>query len=428
MRKLSNVLFCLCFMLIGFISTAQTSKCACACEQNLLKNPGFQGGTSSPMTNSNLPDWSKSYKSPDYSTAIGCKDPGVVSMWGNKTVGEGIHQTISNLVTGNTYRVSFSMKANVIGTRPKYAQIKIRASDALFSSNPSPSVNVVGISRVVQSTEGWVCITLNDWIATGNFTILTISVENEYAQNDGEKTSNASIDNICLQNIPKRCTIEGPPYVCASNVPATYTITPTVGNKCEPLMLTTLGGTAIPSSSSTITYTSTTTSLTITSINNYCGKVRVVAKKCLKCPNEPLLFKEITILPKLNPTTDLTIKTVGPLITLEATGAPTSICSTSTGIQIDHQWELMEGVDGSTNCEIKGEYSGTKVSVCGPKWNTEPSGPILFSCSGLQSGKTYVLMHGVYYKDYKCGWYEKRKCFRLDGSTLRLIGEKSIVK
>ena len=200
--KFDDLLLIVGFSIICFNAYAQSpvptpqpaTQCACACENNVVKNSSFQNGTNM----DNLPNWKTSYGSPDYSTTVGCKDAGQIGLWGNKTVGEAFNQTLSpQIEKGKTYRLSFSMKSRQVGNRPNYAQIKIRASNSALATNATTAA-VVGITRKVTVSEGWVCITLPIWVADKNYSILTVSVENEFSVNDGEKTSAASIDNICL--------------------------------------------------------------------------------------------------------------------------------------------------------------------------------------------------------------------------------------
>ncbi|MEM1319230.1 MAG: S8 family serine peptidase [Bacteroidota bacterium] len=181
------------------------------CENNLLQNGDFQEGKNGRITDSNLPGW-KPINSPRFSPHQEDGNTGFVSMWGNKVVGQGIYQVLKKpLEKGKTYKLSFSVHARQVKERPDYAQLQVRAANTLIQKPNSCEQNncqIIGVSRKVAVKEGWVNIIMTGEV-TDNFDYLIFTPENEFAVNDGEKTSALWLDNICLKEAEK---VESPSY------------------------------------------------------------------------------------------------------------------------------------------------------------------------------------------------------------------------
>lgn len=173
------------------------------CKENLLKNGDFQKGINGKIQGDNVPFW-QPIKTPIYSLKQGSGNPGFISMWGNKVVGQGIYQILKKpLEKGKVYQLSFSFQARQVKERPDYAQIKVRASSkpiAKPNACNNSNCEVIGLSRKINVKEGWVNITMT-LEANNHFDHLIFTPENEFALNDGEKTSAVWLDNVCLKEV-----------------------------------------------------------------------------------------------------------------------------------------------------------------------------------------------------------------------------------
>jgi hypothetical protein len=172
------------------------------CTGNLLRNGTFSEGLkvvgNGSMPPSAVDGWATASRDPQVVSARGCETPGYVAMWGNKVVGEAIRQTLTHpLEVGKTYRLTACVRyANPSPAGP--VRLKARASRGALPSYTASSA-VIGVTAPVSSMN-WVQVTLPDWTASaGNLDTITLSVENEFAVNDGAKTSWAHVDNVCLQ-------------------------------------------------------------------------------------------------------------------------------------------------------------------------------------------------------------------------------------
>jgi hypothetical protein len=90
--------------LIPFYSNAQVT----SCPGNILKNGDFtsfkiNGGTNFPP--STVANRDPSSNTPQIDSGMGCGDPGFISMWGTKAVGESVNQTGLWILAGHTCEI-----------------------------------------------------------------------------------------------------------------------------------------------------------------------------------------------------------------------------------------------------------------------------------------------------------------------------------
>jgi PKD domain len=188
-----------------FPSNAQTP----FCPGNLLKNGDFSTGIvvvgSGNFPPSTVPSWSSAFGStPQISAGPGCNgNPGFISMWGNKTVGEAIQQSGLNIQVGHTYKLSACVKwLNNNPSLPNYVRFNVRASIGnltSYSATPPPG-SQIGVTSNITSTN-WTSITLPNWMANAAYNTITINPENDNTANDGNTVSWGQIDSICLQEV-----------------------------------------------------------------------------------------------------------------------------------------------------------------------------------------------------------------------------------
>ncbi len=190
----------------------------CKCSNNLLQDGGFQnlsvtgsGSTPSNISSSSSP-WQPGYKTPQWSNNIqpAC-DKGVVSMWGNKTVGESIHQNGLSFTPG-TYTVKFTARF----VNPTSLSTFVRLKLATYTGSGAPSTyDPAGLASVNISSGSWETYSFTFSTAAANS--ISLHPENDYTNNDGAYVSWIQIDNICIE---KACKI--PDEKCNPN----FTVSP----------------------------------------------------------------------------------------------------------------------------------------------------------------------------------------------------------
>jgi len=122
-------------------------------------------------------------------------------MWGNKTVGEGIKQTV-NIQAGHTYKLSACVRVDTSNpVLPNYVRFNVRAWPPGGAITYTGTAPVIGLTGNITATT-WTPVTLPNWTAHANLDTITINPENDNTANDGNTVSWGWIDNVCLQEVP----------------------------------------------------------------------------------------------------------------------------------------------------------------------------------------------------------------------------------
>lgn len=187
-----------------FENSITSGKIDCNCNNNILRDGGFENlsvnpGTSDISTTSS--PWKQNTYSPQWSPNLSCCNKGMVSMWGNKTVGESIVQNGISIVNGQTYTIKVTARFANPTSLSTFVRLKLSAFNG-----PSAAVynrpDVIGVTSDISSTS---CATYTfTWTATGNFNSIQLQPENDYTQNDGAYVSWIQVDNVCIE---KTCKI-----------------------------------------------------------------------------------------------------------------------------------------------------------------------------------------------------------------------------
>ena len=175
------------------------------CPGNLLLNGDFATGVvavgSGNFPPSTVPNWSSAFGTPQILTSMGCGNSGFVKMWGNKTVGEGIKQTV-NIQAGHTYKLSACVRVDTSNpVLPNYVRFNVRAWPPGGAITYTGAAPVIGLTGNITATT-WTPVTLPNWTAPANLDTITINPENDNTANDGNTVSWGWIDNVCLQEVP----------------------------------------------------------------------------------------------------------------------------------------------------------------------------------------------------------------------------------
>ncbi len=188
----------------------------CKCNQNnLVMDGGFQnlsvGGTlPSDITTSSLP-WAKGYNTPQWSNTVQSPcDKGVVSMWGNKTVGESIHQNGLTFAAG-TYTVKFT--ARFISPTSLSTLVRLNLTAYNGTGAPSSYSSLPSFASPDITSASWE--TYSFTFTTTGANSISLHPENNYTQNDGAYVSWIQLDKICIE---KKCKI--PDEKCSPNFSA----------------------------------------------------------------------------------------------------------------------------------------------------------------------------------------------------------------
>lgn len=197
----------------------------CKCSKNILNDGGFQnlsvtgsGSVPSNISSISVP-WKPGTKTPQWSNTIqpAC-DKGVVSMWGNKTIGESIFQDGLTIAPG-CYKVKFTARF----INPTALSTFVRLKFATVLSSGTPSYDPPGVASVNISSTSWE--TYSFTFTTGAANIVNLHPENDYTQNNGDYVSWIQLDNICIE---KCCDI--PVEKCNPS----FTISPfTLNAQCQ---------------------------------------------------------------------------------------------------------------------------------------------------------------------------------------------------
>ena len=175
------------------------------CPGNLLLNGDFATGVvavgSGNFPPSTVPNWASAFGTPQILTSMGCGNSGFVKMWGNKTVGEGIKQTV-NIQAGHTYKLSACVRVDTSNpVLPNYVRFNVRAWPPGGAITYTGAAPVIGLTGNITATT-WTPVTLPNWTAPANLDTITINPENDNTANDGNTVSWGWIDNVCLQEVP----------------------------------------------------------------------------------------------------------------------------------------------------------------------------------------------------------------------------------
>ncbi len=183
----------------------------CKCSNNLLQDGGFQnvsvGGAGLPSNiNGSSTPWKAGSNTPQWSGTIqpAC-DKGVVSMWGNQTVGESIYQNGIPFVAGKTYRVKFTARF----VNPTSLSTFVRLKLFLFGSGAPSGYDGSGVASVNITNSSWETYSTNSsgssltFMAGPGQNSIALHPENDYRQNDGSYVSWIQLDNICIEEVCK---------------------------------------------------------------------------------------------------------------------------------------------------------------------------------------------------------------------------------
>ncbi len=194
------VAFCL-LMFAGLFAADAVARPAC--QGNLVQGWGFADSTAWPVV----------YNTPDFAAGTGALNAGYVGMWGNRAVGEALAQPLGGggLVSGETYMIDVWVRHVSDPNKLPYSQVRLAAFDAadqptgyggLFAS----SVVEIGVSPPVSSND-WQRVSLGPWTAPRDLSHVVLHVVNQSSANDGNQTSYANLDNLCIRPPipPKLC-------------------------------------------------------------------------------------------------------------------------------------------------------------------------------------------------------------------------------
>jgi hypothetical protein len=205
------------------VSLPQPTSC------NLIQNGDFSAGinynsgASGSMPPSSVSNWTQAFGSPQISPGPGCGgNPGFISMWGNKVVGEAVQQSGVPIQAGHTYKLSACVRwPNNNPTLPPYVRLNVRASNGPLATytTPGAQIGVIGLpsntpsipAPGITSTQ-WTLVTLANWTAPNSYNTITLNPENNNTANNGNTVSWIQVDNVCLQDIRKPCPALDPNF------------------------------------------------------------------------------------------------------------------------------------------------------------------------------------------------------------------------
>lgn len=202
---------------------------------NLIRNGDFSQGLNvtgdGSMPGSSVSNWTLAFGSPQIGSIAGCAGtPGLISMWGNETVGEAIQQQLAApLVSGHSYRLTACVRwMNNNPTLPPYVRFKVRGSVGSLTAYAT-SGTVLGIIGAptnnppiaapgITSTQ-WQTVSF-DFTVSQAFDTITINPVNNNTANDGNTVSWGQIDNVCLQDLKALCPPLNPEFSLTSTLTA----------------------------------------------------------------------------------------------------------------------------------------------------------------------------------------------------------------
>ncbi|HHG85910.1 MAG TPA: T9SS type A sorting domain-containing protein [Bacteroidetes bacterium] len=178
------------------------------CQENLLRNPGFEMGALAgsgtfqgcATTGTNYVNNWCAVGSPQYNSSLGIGGNRGILMWGigaNFNTGEGIYQAV-NIATGWMYQISFdALFYDAVSTGPDSVIFQFRA----FNSAPTSPLPAGGalIGEYVVKNTSYGRFTLPVWTPNSAYSYLQIRVRNGSTTNDGAYVSWGRIDNVCLE-------------------------------------------------------------------------------------------------------------------------------------------------------------------------------------------------------------------------------------
>ncbi len=174
------------------------------CPGNIVLNGSFNDSNAAgSMPTGHTAHWTLAYGSPDVLDTVGCGDTAYVGVWGNQYsgIGEAIQQTLATpIVPGHTYSISFCGIWHKESNRPYPPRYVFRASTVHLTGPQDPHAVVIGTSDPVIDT-GWISLTLPDWVATGNYSILTVSITNQSSANNSDSVTYSYVDRVCMRDI-----------------------------------------------------------------------------------------------------------------------------------------------------------------------------------------------------------------------------------
>ncbi|MCB9081206.1 MAG: T9SS type A sorting domain-containing protein [Lewinellaceae bacterium] len=181
----------------------------CDCENNLVRNPGFNNGFSfgSMPAPGSINQWVVGTQSPQISNDSCCEAVSV-QMWGNQGIGESIRQTGVNFIAGRTYRVRFCARfLDQPNLATKYIRFGFTGANGPVNPFTCGTCDQIGASGNITSST-WTTYTLPDWTPTSNWSDLYVRAFNNNT-GDGTVVSWGRIDDICIQDVtPEACVCD----------------------------------------------------------------------------------------------------------------------------------------------------------------------------------------------------------------------------
>ncbi len=390
----------------------------CKCGNNILADGGFQnlsvvgsGSVPSNISSSSSP-WKPGFNTPQWSNTIqpAC-DKGVVSMWGNKTVGESIYQNGLSFAPG-CYTVKFTARF----VNPTSLSTFVRLRLATYNGTGAPAAYAsAGLSSANITSSSWETYTFT--FTSGVANSISLQAENDYTNDDGDYVSWIQIDNICIE---KCCNcdispnqppaIKGTTLACACDpisfstikcADAKYNWT-VKDNKGNVIALTGNGTNAINLNYSLAQQVASDATFFTITVQITCGGT--VVTNIIVVPIKPI--------PKTN---------VSFSLSDDGAGNYTATASAlGSALGLGNGWTLKEVTcPGPNPCgwvagPIKWQTTGTNIAI--------PSGVLV-------KGKCYILNHYVNVCSAKwiagpCTVY-KTTCFKLDGNQMKMMSRES---
>lgn len=217
------------FFFVGVLGIVPIGVAQQAFTCNLVSNGDFSAGGD--FDSGSVPSWYIAFETPQLDPAPGCEgDPGFVSMWGNKQVGEAIKQKLANPIKkGHTYKLSACVRRVNYQYLPSYVRFNVRATQGPLASYSLP----VGASQIgiigdpsntpsiappgIKSTT-WTRVTLANWTAKADYDTITINPENNSMADSANEVSWGQIDRVCLQDLNNPCPPPDPDFTLTATL------------------------------------------------------------------------------------------------------------------------------------------------------------------------------------------------------------------
>lgn len=392
------------------MATKPSNNICCNCNNNLIKDPGFNNVTNSSGTSnisSTSNPWKPSDGTPQSSNAMGACDNGFISMWGNEVVGETIFQNGLTIPAG-TYTVRFNAKyLSTPGAHNPY--VKLRIGNGPIRTSP------VLVTSGNINAASWTCYTMTFTTLSAISTLCLYPV-NDNTQNNGSYVSWIQLDNICIERKQDCCDIPQNPPI-KPNVSGLFCA-------CDPIKFTTINcpgatyvwtvtdnfGNAISFTGNGTDAISLNYSLAQQIASNATGFVVTVKITCGGTTYTNTIKPGLKPIPKTNVSFSLTDDGSGNYTATATSLAPGN----------GNGWTLKEvNCPGPIPCSwvagpIKWQSTGTTINI--------PNGVLV-------KGKCYVLTHYVNvcspnWISGPCTVY-KATCFKLDGNNMRMMSRET---